>query len=137
MRPATFNGAFGTSLGFYDGFFGPGTGTFWAIAFVLGQGNDLVDATAQTKLVNFVSNVGALATFILGGAVLWHIGIVMGLGQIFGARLGATLVMRRGVGLVRPLVAIMSILVTARIVWQSPDSWLHQGALLAWNALFG
>lgn len=137
MRPGAFNAVFGGSLGFYDGFFGPGAGTFWAIAFVLGQGKDLVDATAQTKLVNFVSNVGALITFILGGAVLWQVGIVMGLGQLLGGRLGARMVIRRGVGLVRPLVAIMSLAVTARIVWQSPDSWLHQGIAALWAATTG
>jgi len=134
LHPLAFNSTIGPALGFYDGFFGPGTGTFWAIAFVLGQGQDLVTATAHTKVVNFLSNVGALVTFILGGKVLWQVGIAMGLGQLLGARLGARLVIRRGVGLVRPFVAIMSLIVTARIIWQNPDSWLHQAIAALWNA---
>ncbi len=125
LNTFVFQLLFGVLLGFYDGFFGPGTGTFWALAFVLLQGEHLVNATAQTKIVNFASNFGALITFILGGKVLWMIGIIMGIGQLLGARLGATLVLRQGAGLVRPLLATASIAVTLRLLWQDPHSWLH------------
>jgi uncharacterized membrane protein YfcA len=91
----------GLLLGFYDGFFGPGTGAFWALSFVLLMGFNLKKATAHTKITNFTSNVVALLFFLLGGKVVFTAGIVMGIGQIAGAYLGSRLVILRGVGLVR------------------------------------
>ena len=98
---ALFYTVFGLLIGFYDGFFGPGTGSFWTMALVLLLGLDLKAATAQTKLFNFTSNVVSLAVFLYAGLVLWTAGIVMGLGQIVGAFLGSTLVHRREVGFIR------------------------------------
>ncbi|HIP18590.1 MAG TPA: hypothetical protein EYG78_04550, partial [Sulfurovum sp.] len=76
-------------MGFYDGFFGPGTGISWTIALVLFLGLNLKQATAQTKLFNFTSNIVSLSVFASMGLVLWYIGIIMGLGQILGAYLGS------------------------------------------------
>lgn len=137
MASTPFSIIGGGGLGFYDGFFGPGVGTFWAMAFVAGRGYDLIEATAHAKLVNFVSNVAALSTFIVGGKVVWLIGIVMGVGQLLGARIGALLVMKRGAAFVRPLIAIMSIAVTLRILWNNPDSWLRRAGELLWLAAAG
>ncbi len=86
----------GTGIGFYDGFFGPGTGTFFAIAFVSLLGHNLRKATAHTKVVNLTSNLAALLFFIVGGHVLWTVGLLMGAGQYIGAQLGAHMVIRNG-----------------------------------------
>ncbi len=69
------------AIGFYDGLFGPGTGSFLMIAFVALAGYGVLKATAHTKLLNFASNVGGLVAFAIAGSVLWKIGIVMGVAQ--------------------------------------------------------
>ncbi len=92
---------FGLLIGFYDGFFGPGTGSFWTMALILFLGLDLKSATAETKLFNFTSNIASLGMFLYVGLVLWVAGIVMGIGQIIGAYLGSTLVSKREVKFIR------------------------------------
>jgi len=96
-----FYALFGLLLGFYDGFFGPGTGSFWTIALVLLLGLDLKSATAQTKLFNLTSNVVALCVFIYSGLVLWSAGLAMGSGQVIGAWCGSTLVTKKEVRFIR------------------------------------
>ncbi|MBD3222497.1 TSUP family transporter [bacterium] len=91
----------GLVLGFHDGFFGPGTGAFWALALVTLAGLDLRRATAATKVMNATSNVVALGVFTLGGHVVWSLGLAMGAGQILGALLGSRQVLRRTPGFVR------------------------------------
>jgi uncharacterized membrane protein YfcA len=90
-------------LGFYDGFFGPGTGTFWTMAFVLGLGFNLTRATAHTKAVNFSSNICSLLVFALAGQVNYVAGTAMGAGQLIGARFGSQMVMKRGTEFIRPV----------------------------------
>lgn len=94
---------FSPLLGFYDGFLGPGTGSFWAFALVLLGGLELRKATGITKILNATSNLVSLFWFLLAGSVWFTGGLVMGLGQLLGARLGAGLVVRRGAGFVRPV----------------------------------
>jgi len=101
MHQQLFYLCFGLLLGFYDGFFGPGTGSFWTMALVLMLGLDLKQATAQTKLFNFTSNVVSLTLFIYAGLVIWTIGVVMGAGQIAGAYLGSTMVSKKEVKFIR------------------------------------
>lgn len=96
-----FYGCTGLALGFYDGFFGPGTGSFWTIALVMGLGLNLTKATAHTKLFNFTSNVVALAAFFAAQKVVVSAGLLMGAGQMLGAFLGSRLVIRKGTGFVR------------------------------------
>lgn len=96
-----FFGCAGLALGFYDGFFGPGTGSFWTIALVLGLGLNLKKATAHTKIFNFTSNVVALGAFFAGHNVVISAGLLMGAGQMLGAFLGSRLVIQRGTGFVR------------------------------------
>ncbi len=103
LHPRLFAALFGVVIGFYDGFLGPGTGSFWAIACVSLLGLDLLRATAYTKAMNFASNVGALALFIMGGQVWWGAGLVMGAGQWTGARLGSRLAIARGARFIRPV----------------------------------
>ncbi|HEB96133.1 MAG TPA: hypothetical protein ENI96_06860 [Sedimenticola thiotaurini] len=108
----------GFGVGFYDGFFGPGAGTFFAFGFVLLLGYDLVKATAHTKMLNLTSNLASLLFFAAGGQVLWGIGLTMAAGQFIGAHLGARLVLRRGARLIRPLIVLVSILISLKLLLQ-------------------
>ncbi len=101
IPPRLFYAVFGVAIGFYDGFFGPGTGSFWTMALIVLLGLDLKHATAQTKLFNFTSNIVSLVVFAYAGLMVWTVGIVMGAGQIAGAYAGSTLVHRRDVGFIR------------------------------------
>ncbi len=117
LGPMAFATIFGLGLGFYDGCFGPGTGSFWAIAFVLLRGDDLARATAHTKVMNATSNVASLALFAAAGQVALAAGLLMAAGQVLGARLGAGLVVRRGARFVRPAFLVMAALTVARLLW--------------------
>jgi len=114
-----FHLVFGLTIGFYDGFFGPGTGTFWAMAYVLYLGFNLRRATAHTKVMNFTSNLASLAVFLTAGQVHLGAGACMGLGQVLGARLGSRVVIRKGVRWIRPVFIIMALAITARLLWQN------------------
>ncbi|AOU97281.1 hypothetical protein BI364_04055 [Acidihalobacter yilgarnensis] len=105
-------------IGAYDGFFGPGTGSFFALAGVALRGQPLVAATARAKLLNFASNIASLGVFALGGKVLWFVGGVMVAGQIFGAWLGSHMMVRGGARLIRPLIVSMCMIMIARYAWQ-------------------
>lgn len=115
----------GTGIGFYDGFFGPGTGTFFAIAFVSLLGHNLRKATAHTKVLNLTSNIAALLFFIIGGHVVWSVGLLMGAGQYIGAQLGAHMVIRNGARIVRPMLVTASIAITAKLVWSDEHNILR------------
>lgn len=104
-------------LGFYDGFLGPGTGSFWTLALVVGFGLDLPSATGTTKALNLASNLGSLVLFLLTGFVDIRIGLVMAAGQLIGARLGSGLVIRRGAKLIRPVFLTVVMVLTAKLLW--------------------
>jgi uncharacterized protein len=106
----------GLALGFYDGFFGPGVGSFWAIAFVMGLGFDLTRATGYTKVMNFTSNIVSFFVFVAGGHVLWLPGIVMAAGQIAGARLGSGMAVTKGSFFIRPIFIVAVILTTLKLL---------------------
>ncbi len=91
----------GLLLGFYDGFFGPGTGSFWTLALASLAGYNLKRATATTKVMNFTSNGISLAVFLFAGRVIILVGLVMGAGQLMGAWIGSHLVITRGTRFVR------------------------------------
>jgi uncharacterized protein len=118
MTRFTYYAIFGLSLGFYDGFFGPGVGSFWAIAFVLLLGFHLTKATGYTKLMNFVSNVTSLALFLLKGNVIFAVGLTMAVGQIIGARMGSGIVLERGVKFIRPIYLIIVLLTMIKLFYQ-------------------
>jgi len=120
MSHAVFDVLFGLGIGFYDGFFGPGTGTFWAMACILCLGYDLTRATGYTKAMNFASNLSSLLFFLAAGKVLFLPGLVMGLGQWLGARLGAGMVVTRGTRFIRPVFLTMVLLLTLKLAW---DAW--------------
>lgn len=116
MSRGAFYVVFGLLLGFYDGFFGPGVGSFWAIALVLGLGFDLRKATGYTKVMNFTSNIVSFVVFAVAGFVLWLPGIVMAAGQITGARLGSGMVVKRGTKFIRPVFITIVILTTLKLL---------------------
>jgi uncharacterized membrane protein YfcA len=105
-------GLIALSIGAYDGFFGPGTGTFLIVAFVALLGDGMARASAAAKVVNFASNLAALALFAWRGAVLWPVALPMAAGQLCGGWIGAHLAVRRGDALVRR-VAVLSALALA------------------------
>jgi uncharacterized membrane protein YfcA len=106
----------GTSVGFYDGFFGPGTGAFFALAHVALLGYNLRRATAHTKVLNFTSNLASLTAFAIGGNLVWAVGLLMALGQFGGAWVGSRLVVRHGTRLVRPLLVAVSLAISAKLL---------------------
>ncbi len=110
---------FGLVVGFYDGFFGPGTGSFWAMAFVLGLGFNLARATAYTKVMNFTSNLVSLIFFLGHGFVSFPEGIVMGIGQFIGARIGSHLVIARGSRFIRPIFIAVVLAIAGKLLWQN------------------
>jgi uncharacterized membrane protein YfcA len=119
MTRSTFDLTFGLLLGFYDGFFGPGTGTFWAVAFVLVLGFNLTRATGYTKVMNFGSNLASLLFFLCAGHVLLIAGLVMGLGQLLGARLGSRMVIKHGTQFIRPVFITMVLVITAKLLYDA------------------
>jgi uncharacterized protein len=107
----------GLGVGFYDGFFGPGTGTFFAMGYVALLGYNLRRATAHTKLLNFTSNLAALIFFVIGGQVVWIVAASMAVGQLIGAWLGSHLVLKHGAVLVRPILVVSSVLISLKLFW--------------------
>jgi len=95
-------------IGSYDGFFGPGTGTFLIVGFVALCGKTATAATADAKVVNFASNLAALSAFAVDGAVVWQVALPMACGQLLGGMLGARLAMRGGTRLIRIVVLVVS-----------------------------
>ena len=102
----------GAVLGFYDGFFGPGAGSFMIFAFVRFFRLDFLHASSAAKVVNFSTNAAALAYFIPNGHVLWVTGLAMAVFNIAGALLGSRLALRHGSSFVRwVFIAVASILI--------------------------
>lgn len=109
MSPFLFGLTVVPLIGFYDGVFGPGTGSFLMLSFVTLAGFGLLKATAHTKLLNLGSNIGALIVFTSYGATLWKIGLLMGVGQFLGAQAGSRLAMRSGAKIIKPLLVVVCI----------------------------
>ena len=103
-------------IGFYDGVFGPGAGSFYMLAFVALAGYGVLKATAHTKLLNFASNLGGFSAFAFAGVVSWKIGLMMGVAQFLGARVGAALAIRNGARLIKPLLVVICLALAARLL---------------------
>jgi uncharacterized membrane protein YfcA len=97
----------GAGIGFYDGFFGPGTGSFLIVAFISIFGYDFLRASATAKVVNFSTNLAALSYFAPSGNVMFSLGFTMGIFNILGAILGTRLAMLKGSALVRALFLLV------------------------------
>jgi hypothetical protein len=104
-------------IGFYDGFFGPGTGSFWTIACLTLLGLDLPQATGYTKAVNLTSNLASLTIFLIAAKVRFDIAAVMIAGQLIGARLGSGLVIKHGAPFVRVIFLAVVFALTAKLLW--------------------
>lgn len=116
MTPFLFGLTVVPAIGLYDGIFGPGTGSFFMLAFVTLLGFGLLKATAHTKLLNFGSNIGSFLVFALSGVIVWKVGLLMGIAQFLGARLGATLAMRIGSRLIKPLLVLACVALTIKLL---------------------
>ncbi|WP_230530063.1 TSUP family transporter [Microvirga roseola] len=133
MTALTFGLTAPVAIGFYDGIFGPGAGSFYMLAFVTLLGYGVVRATAHTKLVNFASNFGSLLLYSATGAVVWPLGLVMAAASFVGAQVGARLAMRLGSRLIRPLLVAVSTLMALRLLLDPANPWRQalQSGLLA------
>jgi uncharacterized membrane protein YfcA len=115
-------GSVGLLIGFYDGFFGPGTGSFFVFLFVRWLGYDFLHASAGAKLLNLSSNLSALLLFSLKGHVWWHLALPLALANIIGSLLGTRLALRHGAGFVR---GVFIVVVLALILKTGYDAFLR------------
>ncbi len=105
----------GAVIGFYDGILGPGTGSFLILILVASLGYAFITASAIAKVVNVATNVGAILVFGLHGAVIWQIGIIMGIANISGAVVGARLAIKGGSTLVRKVFLLVTIALIVKV----------------------
>lgn len=108
----------GGAIGFYDGLFGPGTGSFLIFLFIRFFAFDFLHASAAAKFVNIATNVAALAFFVPAGFVLWQIALPMALANIFGAVSGTWLAMHKGAGFVRVLFLVLVTLLILKLGYE-------------------
>jgi uncharacterized membrane protein YfcA len=97
----------GLMVGAYDGFLGPGTGSFFVILLVAVLGYGFLDASATAKIANLVTNLSAIVVFGLSGSVLWGLGLIMGAANLMGGYLGARTAISRGNAFVRKVFLIV------------------------------
>ncbi|MBO1255466.1 TSUP family transporter [Alteromonas sp. 5E99-2] len=116
LTPTAFACTAGLGIGFYDGLIGPGTGAFFSTAYMCFMGFSVVSATAHTKVLNATSNLASLAVFTFSGHIVWLLGIVMGVGQWFGAKVGSHLIINKGASLIRPMVIIMCLAISIKLL---------------------
>ena len=105
----------GVVIGFYDGIFGPGTGSFLMLILVASLGYAFITASAIAKVVNVATNVGAIMVFGINGAVIWQIGIILGVANISGAVIGARLAIKGGSTLVRKVFLIVTVALIVKV----------------------
>ena len=111
--------ALGGAIGFYDGFFGPGTGSFLIFLFIRFFGQDFLGASASAKIVNLATNLAALAWFLPAGQVLFAIAVPMALANVAGSVTGSWLALRGGTPLIRRLFLTLVVILIARMAWDS------------------
>ena len=104
------------AIGFYDGFFGPGTGMFLTFFFSAVVGLDIVKACGNTKIVNLASNIAAVTTFVMSGNILYHIAIPCAVCQIAGSYIGSGMAIKGGVKVVRPVMLVVMALLLLKII---------------------
>ena len=107
---------FGLVIGLYDGFFGPGTGSFLIFGFVRIFGMDFVRASASAKVINCATNVSAIAFFASHGPILWAVGLTMAVCNLAGAQLGTHLALRHGAGFIRKaFLLVVAVLIVKQL----------------------
>ena len=104
-------------IGFYDGFFGPGTGSFLMLSLISLGGFGIKDALAQAKLYNFATNLASVLVFLAFGHIIFTLGIAMAAGQFVGANIGAKLALRYGITIIKPLVVIVSLAMCVKLLF--------------------
>lgn len=112
----------GLSIGFYDGFFGPGTGSFFVFLLVRWLGYDFLNASVSAKLLNLSSNTAALVLFTLKGHVWWHLALPLAMANVAGSLLGTRMALKHGAGFVRGMFILV---VSALICKTSYDAFLR------------
>ncbi|MDR2503112.1 MAG: TSUP family transporter [Deltaproteobacteria bacterium] len=105
-------------IGFYDGFFGPGTGSFFILALHLATGVGLLQASATAKIFNLATNLGSLAVFIFYGKVLFALGLPLALANIAGNLLGSRMAIKIGAGFVRRVLSVSLSLLFFSLLWK-------------------
>ena len=107
------------ALGFYDGFFGPGTGTFLTFAFIKIYGFDFLHASANTKILNFTSNFTALILFMFSGQILYKVAIFYAISMVLGGYIGAKVAINKGSQLIKPIFLFMAVAVAIKLLYQA------------------
>lgn len=118
-------------LGFYDGVFGPGVGSFFMLAFMLLLGQGLLRAVGNSKLLNAACNLGALSVFAASGTIIWPLALAMALFAIIGAQLGARCAVYFGPRLIRPLVVIVCCVMALKLLLDASNP-LVEWVVLTW-----
>jgi uncharacterized membrane protein YfcA len=109
----------GLLIGFYDGIFGPGTGTFLVFFLVSGIGYAFLKASGTAKLVNISTNAGAILSFQLTGHIWWQLGLLLAVANVTGAIIGSRLAIKGGSPLVRKVFLAVTFLLIARVAWDT------------------
>jgi len=105
----------GVIIGFYDGIFGPGTGSFLMLILVASLGYAFITASAIAKVVNVSTNIGAILVFGIHGAVLWQLGLLLGVANVTGAVIGSQLAIRGGSNLVRKVFLLVTVALIIKV----------------------
>ena len=116
-------GVVGLVIGLYDGFFGPGTGSFLIFAFVRLFGMDFLRATASAKVVNMATNVAAIYFFAGHGPLMWTTGIIMAVCNMIGAQVGTAVALRRGSGFIRQIFLLVVVILIGKLAWDVLKPW--------------
>ncbi|MFV8783780.1 TSUP family transporter [Microbulbifer sp. SA54] len=119
MSNGWFNLLVGGGIGFYGGFFGPGMGSFYALAFAALLGYNMRSATAHTKPLVLATNTTSMVIFMIAGHVMIGLALCMSVAQFIGARLGSNLVIARGTRLVKPVIIIATLLVALKLLLEA------------------
>lgn len=122
LRETWFASGIGVVIGFYDGFFGPGTGSFFVFLLVRVLGYDFLHASAGAKLLNTASNLAAILLFAYKGHVWWHFVLAMAIANVLGSLAGTHLALKHGTGFVR---GVFIVVVSALILKTSYDAFLR------------
>jgi hypothetical protein len=109
----------GLGVGFYDGFFGPGTGSFFVFLFVRWLGYDFLNASASAKLLNTTSNLAALSLFAWKGYVWWHFALAMAVANVLGSLVGTRLALKHGAGFVRGMFLVVVAALIVKTGWDA------------------
>lgn len=107
----------GLAMGLYDGFFGPGTGSFLIFGFVRLFGMDFLKASASAKVINAATNISAIVFFASHGPLLWTVGLIMAVCNLAGAQVGTLLALRRGAGFVRQAFLVVVAVLIVKLAW--------------------